>query len=131
MPATGDLTMTTAYWCVLAAAMTPYLAVVLAKAQPGFDNHAPRPWLERQSGWRQRAYWAHQNCFEAFPLFAAAVIIAHLAQASQARIDALAVVFVLARLAYIAAYVADAAVLRSLVWTVGLLCVIGLFVVSV
>lgn len=122
--------MTTAYWCVLAAALTPYLAVVLAKAQPGFNNRAPRPWLERQTGWRQRAYWAHQNSFEAFPPFAAAVIIAHLAQAPQGHVDALALAFVLARLGYIAAYVGDKPVLRSLVWAVGMLCVIGLFVVS-
>lgn len=122
--------MTTAYWCVMAAAMLPYAAVALAKARPGFDNHAPRAWLERLSGWRQRAHWAHQNSFEAFPAFAAAVIIAHLAQAPQGRLDLLALVFVAARVAYIAAYVADAAVLRSLVWAAGLSCVIGLFVLA-
>jgi uncharacterized MAPEG superfamily protein len=122
--------VTIAYWCVLAAALTPYLAVVLAKARPDFDNHAPRAWLEKLSGWRRRADWAHRNSFEAFPPFAAAVIIAHLAQAPQSRIDLLAVVFVLARLAYIALYIADRASLRSLVWSVGLLCVLGLFVIS-
>ena len=122
--------MTTAYWCVLAAALTPYLAVVLAKAQPGFNNRTPRLWLEHLTGWRQRAYWAHQNSFEAFPPFAAAVIIAHLAQAPQGRIDALALAFVLARLAYIAAYVGDKPALRSLIWAAGMLCVFGLFVVS-
>jgi uncharacterized MAPEG superfamily protein len=122
--------MTTAYWCVLAAALTPYLAVVLAKARPGFDNSAPRAWLARQSGWRQRADWAHRNCFEAFPPFAAAVIIAHLAQAPQQRIDLLAVVFVLARLVYIGLYIVDQASLRSLVWSVGMLCVFGLFIIS-
>ena len=122
--------MTTAYWCVLAATLLPYLAVVFAKAKPGFDNSAPRPWLEQLSGWRRRAYWAHQNGFEAFPPFAAAVIIAHLAQAPQQRIDLLAVVFVLARLVYIALYIADKASLRSLAWSVGMLCVFGLFVIS-
>src|ERR1700754_582952 len=122
--------MTTAYWCVLAAALTPYLAVVFAKAKPGFDNAAPRPWLEKLSGWRQRAYWAHQNCFEAFAPFAAAVIIAHLAQAPQQRIDLLAVVFVLARLVYIGLYIMDKASLRTLAWSAGMLCVFGLFAIS-
>ena len=122
--------MTTGYWCVLVAAMLPYAAVGLAKARPDFDNHAPRDWLARLAGWRQRAHWAHQNSFEAFPAFAAAVIIAHLVQAPQGRIDLLAMVFVAARVAYIGAYVADAAVLRSLVWSVGLLSVVGLFVIS-
>ena len=122
--------MTTAYWCVLVAALLPYFTVVLAKAQPGFDNHAPRPWLERQQGWRRRAFWAHQNGFEAFPAFAAAVIIAHLAHAPQGRIDLLALVFIAARVAYVAAYVADAAALRSLVWSIGFLAVVGLFAIS-
>ena len=123
--------MTTAYWCVLAAALTPYLAVVLAKWRPGFDNHAPRAWLDWQSGWRQRADWAHRNCFEAFAPFAAAVIIAHLAHAPQPRIDALALTFVAARLAYIALYIADQASLRSLVWSLGMLSVVGLFISAI
>lgn len=120
--------MTTAYWCILVAAMLPYLTVALAKAAPGFNNHTPRVWLEQLSGWRRRAYWAHQNGFEAFPAFAAAVIVAHLAQAPQGRIDALAIGFIAARIAYVVLYVADQAALRSVVWFAGLLCVIGLFV---
>ena len=123
--------MTTAYWCVLAAALLPYLTVGLAKARPGFDNDSPRVWLEQLSGWRKRAYWAHQNGFEAFAPFAAAVIIAHLAQAPQGRIDALALGFVALRLVYIALYIADAATLRTIVWAGGMACVVGLFVVSV
>ena len=39
------------------------------------------------------------NGFEAFPLFAAAVIVAQILQAPQARIDILALVFVAARVA--------------------------------
>ena len=120
--------MTISYACVLIAAMLPYISVALAKMQPGFDNKAPRPWLDAQTGWRRRAYWAHQNSFEAFPPFAAGVIIAQLAQVPQGRIDMLAITFVVARVAYVAAYLADAAVLRSIVWFLGILCVLGLFV---
>ncbi len=120
--------MTIAYWCVLVAALLPIFAVGLAKTQPGFDNNAPREWLGRLSGWRARAHAAHLNSFEAFPTFAAAVIIAHLAQAPQGRIDLLAAVWVGARVAYIALYITDKAALRSVAWTVAMGCVIALFV---
>ena len=90
--------MTTAYWCVLAAALMPYVAVSIAKSGgERFDNSNPRLWLEKQQGFRARANAAQANSFEAFPFFAAAVIVAHLTQAPQDRIDALAVMFVLAR----------------------------------
>jgi uncharacterized MAPEG superfamily protein len=119
--------MTTAYWCVLAAALIPYLTVGPAKAVKGFDNHAPRDWEARLTGWRARAYWAHLNGFEVFPIFAAGVIIAHLAGAPQGRIDLLALAFVASRIAYAAMYYADWAAARSIVWTVGIACAAGLF----
>jgi uncharacterized MAPEG superfamily protein len=122
--------VTTAYWCVLAAALAPYLTVAFAKSRSDFDNAAPRVWLTRLEGWRARAHWAHQNAFEAFPPFAAAVIIAHLAQAPQNRVDALALGFVAARLLYSAFYILDRPALRSLVWTAGFACVVGLFVIA-
>lgn len=122
--------MTFAYWCVLAAALIPILTVFPAKVAKDFDNRAPRPWEERLGGWRARAYWAHLNAFEAFPPFAAAVIIAHLAHAPQGRLDLLAGTFVAARVAYSACYYADLATLRSLVWAVGFGCVVGLFVIA-
>jgi uncharacterized MAPEG superfamily protein len=122
--------MTFAYWMLLAAALLPYLTVVLAKSG-GFDNRAPRPGLESLTGWRRRADWAHRNHFEAFPAFVAAVVVAELAHAPQSRIDLLAGIFVLLRLVYTALYLADQAALRSIVWSLGLLAVISLFVLSV
>jgi uncharacterized MAPEG superfamily protein len=120
--------MTIAYWCVLVAALLPIVAVGFAKAKPDFDNNAPREWLGRLSGWRARAHAAHLNSFEAFPPFAAAVIIAQLMHAPQGRIDLLALVFIAARVAYIALYITDRASLRSVAWTVAMGCVIALFV---
>ena len=107
-------TMTFAYWMLIAAAMLPYLTIALAKSAGGIDNRAPRPSLESLSGWRQRADWAHRNHFEAFPAFAAA-----------------AGIFVLLRVIYTALYVADQAILRSIVWSLGLIAVIWLFVLGV
>ena len=119
--------MTFAYWCVLAAALLPYLTVALAKYDRTYNNRAPRDWEARLEGRSRRAVFAHQNHFEAFAPFAAAVVIAHLAGAPQLPVDILAGAFIAARLAYTGAYLADRHYLRSLLWTAGFACVIGLF----
>jgi uncharacterized MAPEG superfamily protein len=120
--------MTIAFWCVLVAGFLPYFGTLTAKiGGERFDNSNPRDWLDAQSGFRKRANAAQHNSFEAFPFFAAAVIIAHVAGAPQGRIDLFAVMFILARLFYIAFYVADMATLRSLAWFVGIGSVVALF----
>jgi uncharacterized MAPEG superfamily protein len=122
--------MTLGYWMVLAAGILPYFAIVVAKWRPDYDNAAPRAGLERLGALQQRAYWAHQNGFEAFPLFAAAVIIAHLAKAPQQWVDGLALAFVLLRVGYTFCYIYNKPTLRSLSWAAAFLCVVGLFVIS-
>jgi uncharacterized MAPEG superfamily protein len=119
--------MTTAYWCVLIAGLLPYLATGIAKGGARFDNNDPRAWLARQTGWRARAHSAQQNSFEAFPLFAAAVIVAHLAGTAQPKLDTLAIGFVVARIAYLAAYLLNFALFRTLVWMIGMAIVITIF----
>lgn len=124
--------MPIAFWCVLLAGLLPLATVALAKASGhGYDHHDPRAWLERQSGRARRADLAHRNHFEAFPFFAAAVLTASYLQAPEARIDELAIVFVVARLLYTVCYLADRATLRTLCWTIGYLSVIGIFLLPV
>lgn len=121
--------MTVALWCVLAAALLPYLATTIAKAGgERYNNRDPRGWLERQDGFRVRANNAQLNAFEAFPFFAVAVIVAQMLQAPQDRVDALAVIFIAARLAYLACYLADWHWARSVAWLIGWLACIFLFV---
>jgi uncharacterized MAPEG superfamily protein len=126
--------MTIAYWCVLVAGLIPYGFVVYAKMTSVFfegnHNRAPREYEEGLVGARKRAYWAHLNGFESFPLFAAAVIISHLAGAEQAKIDMLSIAFVLLRLLHGMVYIADWDKLRTLVWSTAAACVVGLFVVA-
>jgi uncharacterized MAPEG superfamily protein len=122
--------MSIALWCVLIAGLLPYLATVIAKAGAPFDNRDPRAWLAQQQGYRRRANAASMNAFEALPLFAAAVLIEQLLRGPQTNANLLAIGFISARLAHLACYLADLATLRSIAWCVGLLCVIGLFVVS-
>jgi len=77
-----------------------------------------------------RAHWAHLNSFEAFPPFAAAVLIAQQLGAAQGRIDLLAIAFVVLRVLYGICYLADQATLRSLVWAAGFACTVALFVIG-
>jgi uncharacterized MAPEG superfamily protein len=122
--------MTIAYWCVAAMIFFPYIFTVMAKWSNHYDNHDPRGYLANTTGWRQRANYVQINCFEAVPAFAVAVIIAHLAQASQNKIDILALTFVVCRIIYAYCYVADKASMRTIIWFIGLLSVAGLFVVA-
>lgn len=120
--------MSIAYTCVAIAGLMPYLWVGYAKfAGRGYDNRTPRPFLATLTGARQRAHWAQLNAFEAFPLFAAAVIMAQTSGVAQARVDQLACAFVLLRLAYGVSYIGDRPTLRSLLWSLALLSVIALF----
>jgi len=120
--------MSTAYWCVLAAALLPYAFTSLAKfSGPRYDNHAPRDFLDQLRGWRKRAHWAQLNSFEAFAPFAAGVIIAQQSLGPQPAVDALAVAFVALRVVYGALYVLDRPSLRSVVWSLALGCTIALY----
>lgn len=127
--------MTVAYWCVLAGALLPIMWTLVAKAggprrMPMAANSAPREFLAGQTGHQKRADWAQANAFEAFPAFAAAVIVSHLAGGAQSSIDLLALIWVGARVAHGICYVADWASLRSTVYFVGMGCVVGLFIVA-
>ncbi|WP_053147249.1 MAPEG family protein [Pseudomonas sp. P97.38] len=127
--------MTVALWCILIAIILPYLCIGLAKIGGRYrlqDNHDPRDFLESLDGWPRRAYAAQLNSFEIAPAFAAAVIVAHLAgNAELVTINVLAVLFITSRLLYIICYLADWAILRSLVWLVGVGLVLSFFFVSV
>ena len=117
-----------AYWCVLLAAVLPYVCASLAKSggfgkprsQGGYDNDDPRGWLARQTDWHARANAAQANSFEALPFFIGAVVIAHQLGAPQTTLDILAVLFVTLRIIYIAMYVAGLPTVRSAVWTAAL-----------
>ncbi|MEX5688477.1 MAPEG family protein [compost metagenome] len=126
--------MTVAFWCILIAIFLPYLCTGVAKISGGFglnDNHDPRDFLESLNGLGRRAHAAQLNGFEVTPAFAAAVIVAYLAEnAELVTIDVLAVLFITSRLLYIICYLADWAILRSLVWFVGMGLIVSLFVVS-
>ena len=130
--------MTTADACILVACLLPIACAGIAKSRGfgkrrrdgGFDNHQPRAWLASLQGWQARAHAAQLNSFEALPIFIAGVLIAQRLAASQATVDGLAIAFVLLRLGYVGAYLADRASLRSLLWVLALGCCVALFFVG-
>ena len=126
---------TLAYWCVLVAALLPIVCSGIAKSgsfgkprrDGGFDNNHPRAWLAAQTDWRARANAAQANSFEALPLFLAGVLVAQTSGARPVVVDALALAFVALRVLYIACYLADRDLLRSLAWTAGMAVTVALF----
>ena len=121
--------MTIALWCVLVIALIPMLLTGLAKALGGrYDNHDPRGHAGSYSGMAKRAHAAHQNAFEAFPLFAVAVLIAELKGGPRLTVDTLAIAYVALRLAYSAAYIYNRPSLRSTLWVLALIAAIAIFV---
>ncbi|MDP3084453.1 MAG: MAPEG family protein [Rubrivivax sp.] len=124
--------MTMAMWCVLVAVLAPYLLSVAARSQARRADYMddPRAYSDQLLGWQRRAHLAHLNAFEAVPGFAAAVLIAEFVQAPRTPVDALALAFIALRAAHAACYIADKPIWRSHAWRLGMLCVIGLFVVA-
>lgn len=130
--------MTIANACILVACLLPIVCAAIAKSkgfgkprrEGGFDNHNPRLWLGNLQGWQARANAAQNNGFEALPIFIAGVLLAQQRHADAAHVDGLALAFVAARIGFIAAYLADLASLRSLLWVVGLGASIALFFVG-
>ena len=120
--------MSIAYWCILIAAVLPYVWISIAKAGgKRYDNRDPRGWMSKQDDPRsKRANAAQLNAFEAFPAFAASILMAQFAQVAGQRIIWRAMAFVAFRILHGIFYIADQHALRSLVWFAGLACVITL-----
>ena len=128
--------MTVALWCILIALLLNPLCALIAKVASGRfglkDNHDPRAFLDTLSGLPRRAHAAQQNGYEAFPAFAAAVLVADIVgNAEQVTQDVLGVMYITSRLLYIICYLADWAALRSLVWFAGLAIIVSFFVVTI
>ena len=123
--------MTLAYLCVLIAALLPYITVGFSKAGSGYDNARPRESMAQLEGYRARAYAAHANGFEAFPLFAAVVLMAAQTGADPITVNRLALLFIAARIAFILAYLGDRPLLRSIVWAIGFFACFGIGILAI
>jgi uncharacterized MAPEG superfamily protein len=123
--------MSIALWCVFIAALLPYFPALVAKVGGAdYDNNEPRTWLAQQRGFRARANAAQQNGFEAFALFAAAVLVAHVVHGPMVSVNTAAMVFIAARVLYVPMYLAGWGQLRSLVWAVGFIATVWIFLTA-
>ena len=96
--------MTFAYFSILLFALFNLFCAAAAKKAANMhaaENHNPREILARATG-----------------------------KAAQGTINFWATLFLLSRVAYIWAYAQDKAAARSVIWSVGLVCVIALFIAA-
>jgi uncharacterized MAPEG superfamily protein len=122
-------TMTIAEWCVFGTLMLYLLTIVPIKAIGfrRFDNARPRDPGFYDDPIAARALGAHQNGIEAFPFFAAAVLLAEFRAAPQHLINELAVLFLSVRIAYVFTYLGNRPTLRSILWSIGFAINSGIF----
>ncbi|ASG66122.1 MAPEG family protein [Idiomarina piscisalsi] len=113
-------------WCLLIAGLLPILAkapvVYFQNRDNGYDNKHPRAQQQRLIGRGARAVAGHYNAYEAFPLYAVALLAAIATNAVTERIEFLAIAFIVLRVLYHIAYLANYDKLRSLLWFMATFC---------
>jgi len=118
--------MTTLIICLFISLLLPYLAkgpVAVAMSKlGGYDNSHPRDQQAKLTGFGARALAAHQNAFEAAIIFAPAILLAIATNHTGSAIQQLAIVHIIARIAYNILYLIDKGTLRSLSWAVATIC---------
>ena len=121
--------MTIAEYCVFAAVALYLLTIVPIKwmGLREYDNSRPRDPAFYEDAIRARALGAHQNGIEAFPFFAAAVLLAQFRGAPQNLINELAVLFLIVRVAYVLTYIGNRPRLRSILWSLGFVINVAIF----
>jgi uncharacterized MAPEG superfamily protein len=121
--------MTVAEWCVFGTLMLYLLTIASIKwiGFRRFDNARPRDPYFYDDPIGARALGAHQNGIEAFPFFAAAVLLAEFRIAPQRLIDELAILFLIVRIAYVFTYLGNRPTLRSILWSIGFAINIAIF----
>jgi len=117
---------------LLIAGLLPIVCAGIAKwGAKDYDNNQPRVWMAEQDDWRARANAAQQNSFEAFPLFAGGVLLALVTGTDHDQIAQTCWVFIAARILYIYFYVSNQSTLRTIVWLVGFIAAIRLYLIAI
>ncbi len=120
--------MPLAYWCILIAALLPLVWASYAKAGIQSDNLYPREEVDDLPPMKRRAYAAHQNAYENFPFFAAAVLVAVTIGAPINIVNGLAAAYIALRIAYGILYIFNKPSLRSGAYLLALIVNIAIFV---
>jgi len=117
---TTDLLMLayTATLCVILA--FPYTLALIAKVGPIKAVSYPQPGHDECADWVHRAKRAHMNLVENLPVFAAIVLVAHVAGLANATTALGAQIFFWARIAMAIAHIGGIPAVRSVSWFVSL-----------
>jgi len=119
---------------MMVASLLPLVFAILAKVFGGFkskDNAHPREFLGKQTGAAARAHAAQLNSYETLPVFLAAVIVALLFFVPLSVVTQLAWLYVILRIIYGLAYIANWATFRSIIWSLSLACPLMLFYLAI
>lgn len=113
----------------------PFLVVANARMQIGYNKAmpAPRAVFDQLPDSAKRATWAHQNALEAFPIFAAAALMAYVTNQTSELAGWAAIAWIVARFFYPVFYILNVPILRSFMFAVGSICsftLIGLSLIS-
>ncbi|MFO1079309.1 MAG: MAPEG family protein [Reyranellaceae bacterium] len=115
-------------WSVILCFGQVVVAAIGANTQVGLPALAGnRDAVPPIGGWAGRAKRAHANMLESLPLFAALVLIAVVAQKTNATTAMGAALFFWARLAYAIVYVVGVPWLRTAVWAVS---IVGMLLIA-
>lgn len=121
-------------YIILAACLLPYVFTFIAKIAAGFnfkkDNQNPRAFLANTTGLAARANAVQQNSFESLPFFLVSVLMAEYLVLPEAVIIKLGVSYLMLRVFYGLAYLANWATLRSIFWAFSMLCPILLLILT-
>ena len=121
-------------YLILGACLLPYIFTLIAKKTAGFtaqDHQNPRAALANATGIAARANAVQQNSFESLPLFIAAVLMAEYMVIPQSYIMTLGIAYLLLRVLYGICYLVNWATLRSIIWTLSMLCPICLLLLII
>jgi uncharacterized MAPEG superfamily protein len=118
--------------CIVIAIIMPIILASIAKkeSEVPLNNNEPRDYIRHLKKRAKYAYGAEQNCYESFPPFAIAVLVAHFMGGAQLTIDILAGLYIFSRLMFVVFYIQRRGTLRSVTWMVGLIATISLFFVG-
>jgi uncharacterized MAPEG superfamily protein len=103
----------------------------MAKLEGGYNNSEPRAQQAKLDGLGRRALGAHQNGFEAFAPFAIGVLASIQRGGNVQAAAYMSILFIVARSAYIYAYLANKPTLRSGMWTLGILATSVLMILAI
>ncbi len=121
-------------YIILAVCLLPYLFTFIAKFGAGFevkDNQNPRAFLAKATGFSARANAVQQNSFESLPFFLAGVLIAEYMLVPDALVIRLCLAYLVLRILYGIAYLANWATFRSIIWFLSLVCPVLLMLFAV